>query len=156
MTFESSALGLKFGCLDPISKPTAMDGKQLTKLPHPISDRRIPEETKRAVDLWPFKPSFEKLTPHPELPQLLNNLFQLFAEVNAKVSHFQEDETSQWGFRKIHVNNYQVRRMILPKRPGADDEVSDADGESTKLIFVSMSAKTSLYKNPDGMSRYQK
>jgi hypothetical protein len=46
--------------------------------------------------------------------------------------------------------------MILPKRPGADDEVSDADGESTKLIFVSISARTSLYKNPDGMSRYQK
>ncbi|EFX64373.1 hypothetical protein DAPPUDRAFT_334270 [Daphnia pulex] len=127
-----------------------MDGKQLTKLPHPISDRRIPEETKRAVDLWLFKPSV--VAPLPSI----NNLFQLFAEVNAKVSHFQEDETSQWGFRKIHVNNYQVRRMILPKRPGADDEVSDADGESTKLIFVSMSAKTSLYKNPDGMSRYQK
>ena len=28
-------------------------------------------------------------------------------EVNAEVSHFQEDETSHWGFRKIYVNNYQ-------------------------------------------------
>ncbi|XP_046646771.1 hemocyte protein-glutamine gamma-glutamyltransferase-like [Daphnia pulicaria] len=70
----------------------------------------------------------------------------LFAEVNAEVSHFQEDETSHWGYRKIHVNNYQVGRMILTKRPGADDDVSDADAEDI----------TSLYKNPDGMSRYQK
>nr|CAH0102530.1 unnamed protein product [Daphnia galeata] len=70
----------------------------------------------------------------------------LFAEVNAEVSHFQEDETSHWGFRKIHVNNYHVGRMILTKRPGADDDVSDADAEDI----------TSLYKNPDGMSRYQK
>ncbi|KAK4036206.1 hemocyte protein-glutamine gamma-glutamyltransferase [Daphnia magna] len=70
----------------------------------------------------------------------------LFAEVNAEVSHFQEDENSHWGFRKIHVNNYHVGRMILTKRPGADDDVSDADAEDI----------TSLYKNPDGMSRYQK
>ncbi|EFX83535.1 hypothetical protein DAPPUDRAFT_301901 [Daphnia pulex] len=70
----------------------------------------------------------------------------LFAEVNAEVSHFQEDETSHWGFRKIRVNNYQVGRMILTKRPGADDDVSDADAEDI----------SSLYKNPDGMSRYQK
>ncbi|XP_059353228.1 hemocyte protein-glutamine gamma-glutamyltransferase-like isoform X1 [Daphnia carinata] len=70
----------------------------------------------------------------------------LFAEVNAEVSHFQEDETSHWGFRKIRVNNYHVGRMILTKRPGADDDVSDADAEDI----------TSLYKNPDGMSRYQK
>jgi hypothetical protein len=39
-----------------------------------------------------------------------------------------------------------VGRMILTKRPGADDDVSDADAEDI----------TSLYKNPDGMSRYQK
>lgn len=36
--------------------------------------------------------------------------------------------------------------MILTKRPGADDDVSDADAEDI----------SSLYKNPDGMSRYQK
>ncbi|XP_045033686.1 hemocyte protein-glutamine gamma-glutamyltransferase isoform X1 [Daphnia magna] len=70
----------------------------------------------------------------------------LFAEVNAEVSHFQEDETSHWGFRKIRVNNYQVGRMILTKRPGADDDVSDADAEDI----------SSLYKSPDGISRYQK
>ena len=39
-----------------------------------------------------------------------------------------------------------VGRQILTKRPGADDDVSDADAEDI----------TSLYKNPDAMSRYQK
>jgi transglutaminase 1 len=38
---------------------------------------------------------------------MTNWKLQLFAEVNAEVSHFQEDETSHWGYRKIHVNNYQ-------------------------------------------------
>lgn len=32
----------------------------------------------------------------------------LYAEVNADVCHFQEDETSHWGFRKIKVNNYRL------------------------------------------------
>ncbi|XP_057379991.1 hemocyte protein-glutamine gamma-glutamyltransferase-like [Daphnia carinata] len=70
----------------------------------------------------------------------------LFAEVNAEISHFQEDETSHWGFKKIRVNNYQVGRMILTKRPGADDDVSDADVEDI----------TGLYKTLDNTSRYQK
>ena len=30
----------------------------------------------------------------------------VFSEVNADVCHFQEDETSHWGYRKIRVNNY--------------------------------------------------
>ena len=46
----------------------------------------------------------------------------------------------------ITLKIFRVGRMILTKRPGADDDVSDADAEDI----------TSLYKNPDGMSRYQK
>lgn len=45
----------------------------------------------------------------------------------------------------ITLKLFRVGRMILTKRPGADDDVSDADAEDI----------TSLYKNPDGMSRYQ-
>jgi transglutaminase 1 len=63
----------------------------------------------------------------------------LFAEVNADVCHFQEDETSHWGFKKIKVNNYRVGRQILTKRAGADDDTADADVEDI----------TSLYKNPE-------
>jgi transglutaminase 1 len=68
----------------------------------------------------------------------------LFAEVNADVCHFQEDESSHWGFKKIKVNNYRVGRQILTKRAGADDDTADADLEDI----------TSLYKNPEG--RHQK
>lgn len=70
----------------------------------------------------------------------------VFSEVNADVCHFQEDETSHWGYRKIRVNNYFVGRQILTKRPGADDDVGDADVEDV----------TSLYKNPESISRHQK
>jgi hypothetical protein len=51
-------------------------------------------------------------------------------------------------FEFIHqsLSFHRVGRMILTKRPGADDDVSDADAEDI----------SSLYKNPDGMSRYQK
>jgi transglutaminase 1 len=68
----------------------------------------------------------------------------LFAEVNADVCHFQEDESSHWGFKKIKVNNYCVGRQILTKRAGADDDVADADAEDI----------TSLYKSPEGVARH--
>ena len=35
-----------------------------------------------------------------------------FAEVNAEVCHFQEDDSSHWGFKKIKVDKY--RWVILP------------------------------------------
>jgi len=31
----------------------------------------------------------------------------VFSEVNADVCHFQEDETSEWGFSRLRVNHYQ-------------------------------------------------
>lgn len=70
----------------------------------------------------------------------------LFAEVNAEINHFQEDENSHWGFRRARMNNYFVGRQILTKRAGADDDVSDADLEDI----------TNLYKSAEGFSRYQK
>lgn len=88
----------------------------------------------------------------------------MFAEVNAEVCHFLEDETSHWGFKRIRVNNYQylpvtrirkdeddntcfysVGRQILTKRAGADDDVADTDMEDI----------TGLYKNPEGLARHQ-
>ena len=46
----------------------------------------------------------------------------------------------------LYIFFNSVGRQILTKRPGADDDVSDADAEDI----------TSLYKNPDAMSRHQK
>lgn len=82
---------------------------------------------------------------------------QLFTEVNAEVSHFQEDETSHWGFKKCRLNNYQyikesifsliltvsywkivcsrVGRQILTKRAGQDDDVGDADMEDITSLY---------------------
>jgi len=65
----------------------------------------------------------------------------LYAEVNADICHFQEDDSSHWGFKKIKLNNYSVGRQILTKRAGADDDVADADVEDI----------TSLYKNVEGV-----
>lgn len=31
----------------------------------------------------------------------------VFSEVNADVCHFQEDETSDWGFSPLRINKYQ-------------------------------------------------
>lgn len=31
----------------------------------------------------------------------------VFSEVNADVVHFQEDEESDWGFKRLSVNQYQ-------------------------------------------------
>lgn len=31
----------------------------------------------------------------------------VFAEVNADICHFQEDELSNWGFSKLSINKYQ-------------------------------------------------
>ena len=30
----------------------------------------------------------------------------VFSEINSDVCHFQEDETSHWGFRRIKLHNY--------------------------------------------------
>jgi len=65
----------------------------------------------------------------------------LYAEVNADICHFQEDDASHWGFKKIKLSNYSVGRQILTKRAGADDDVADADVEDI----------TSLYKNVEGV-----
>jgi len=61
--------------------------------------------------------------------------YYLFTEVNAEVSHFQEDETSHWGFKKCRLNNYQVGRQILTKRAGQDDDVADADMEDITSLY---------------------
>jgi len=63
----------------------------------------------------------------------------LFAEVNAEICHFQEDDSSHWGFKKIKVDKYRVGRQVLTKRIGADDDMGDADVEDI----------TSLYKSSD-------
>ncbi|KDR16648.1 Hemocyte protein-glutamine gamma-glutamyltransferase, partial [Zootermopsis nevadensis] len=64
----------------------------------------------------------------------------VFSEVNADVCHFQEDETSEWGFSRLRINHYHVGRKIVTKRHDKDDDDADMDIEDI----------TSHYKNPEG------
>ncbi|KAL1124055.1 hypothetical protein AAG570_001825, partial [Ranatra chinensis] len=64
----------------------------------------------------------------------------VFAEVNADVCHFQEDEKSDWGFSRLKINQYHVGRKVVTKHFEKDDDVGDSD----------MWDVTSLYKNPEG------
>jgi len=64
----------------------------------------------------------------------------LFAEVNADLVHWQEDEKSDWGFSKIKRDANHVGKFILTKKCGA----SDCEGEGDAVNI------THLYKNPEG------
>ncbi|XP_017782167.1 PREDICTED: hemocyte protein-glutamine gamma-glutamyltransferase-like [Nicrophorus vespilloides] len=64
----------------------------------------------------------------------------VFAEVNADVCHFQEDEESDWGFSRTSVNQYHVGRRIITKAI----DVNDDDGDSDLLDI------TRSFKNPEG------
>ncbi|XP_054164848.1 hemocyte protein-glutamine gamma-glutamyltransferase-like [Oppia nitens] len=54
----------------------------------------------------------------------------VFAEVNSDVVHWQLDETSELGWRKIKTNKYHVGRKLFTKRVGVDSDyggISDAE-----------------------------
>ncbi|XP_065163119.1 hemocyte protein-glutamine gamma-glutamyltransferase-like [Atheta coriaria] len=51
----------------------------------------------------------------------------VFSEVNADICNFQEDETSDWGFSRMSINQYHVGRKIVTKTPNEDDDEGDSD-----------------------------
>lgn len=54
----------------------------------------------------------------------------VFAEVNSDVVHWQLDETSELGWRKIKTNRYHVGRKLFTKRSGVEADyngISDAE-----------------------------
>eukprot|EP00092_Neocalanus_flemingeri_P008907 GFUD01009582.1.p1 GENE.GFUD01009582.1~~GFUD01009582.1.p1 ORF type:complete len:767 (-),score=186.34 GFUD01009582.1:232-2472(-) len=64
----------------------------------------------------------------------------LFAEVNADLVHFVEDEESVWGFRRTSSNYYHVGRQIVTKSAGIEDHYGNSDLEDL----------TPFYKNTEG------
>lgn len=64
----------------------------------------------------------------------------VFAEVNADVMHWGEDPQSDWGWRRMKMNQYHIGRLILTKTPGKEDDVGDEDQEDI----------LSEYKNAEG------
>lgn len=61
----------------------------------------------------------------------------VFAEVNADVIHWQKDESTDFGFRKLKTNTYHVGRLIVTKRAGFDDEFGNRDMEDISLQYKS-------------------
>ncbi|XP_013781493.1 hemocyte protein-glutamine gamma-glutamyltransferase isoform X3 [Limulus polyphemus] len=64
----------------------------------------------------------------------------VFSEVNADIVHWQEDDTSEIGWKKLKSDRYQVGRLILTKKIGVDDDIGDTDAEDI----------TAQYKNKEG------
>ncbi|XP_018024988.1 hemocyte protein-glutamine gamma-glutamyltransferase [Hyalella azteca] len=66
----------------------------------------------------------------------------VFAEVNADMMHWGEDESSDWGFSRLKLNQFHIGRMVLTKKVGydGDDENDENDREDV----------CALYKDPEG------
>ncbi|KAB7506349.1 Hemocyte protein-glutamine gamma-glutamyltransferase [Armadillidium nasatum] len=64
----------------------------------------------------------------------------VFAEVNADVMHWVEDENSDWGYSRMKIKKYQIGRLVLTRAPGEEDDY----GESDQLSLLES------YKNPEG------
>merc|ERR1711962_804597 len=64
----------------------------------------------------------------------------VFAEVNADVMHWGEDDESDWGWKRMKMNKYHIGRSILTKQHNKDDDFGDADKEDV----------LNEYKNAEG------
>ncbi|UYV85179.1 F13A1 [Cordylochernes scorpioides] len=51
----------------------------------------------------------------------------IFSEVNADIMHWQKDEGSDLGWRKLNTDKYHIGRCILTKMVGVDDDEGDKD-----------------------------
>ncbi|VVC92194.1 hemocyte protein-glutamine gamma-glutamyltransferase-like [Leptidea sinapis] len=51
----------------------------------------------------------------------------VFSELHAEISHFQEVDSSAWGFIKMTSNQNQVGRKVVTKNPTLDDDEGDTD-----------------------------
>ena len=66
----------------------------------------------------------------------------VFSEVNADVVHWQLDEKSNLGWKKIKTNKYHVGRKLFTKRIGIEDESAGGLRDAEDI--------TDLYKNKEG------
>ncbi|RWS15713.1 hemocyte protein-glutamine gamma-glutamyltransferase-like protein [Dinothrombium tinctorium] len=66
----------------------------------------------------------------------------VFSEVNADVVHWQLDERSTLGWKKIKTNKYHVGRKLMTKRSGIDDNSPGGLGDAEDI--------TDLYKFKEG------
>ncbi|CAL4096191.1 unnamed protein product [Meganyctiphanes norvegica] len=53
----------------------------------------------------------------------------IFAEVNADIKHWTEDDNTPGGWKNIKTNKYHIGRKVMTKKPGKDDDMGKADEE---------------------------
>ncbi|XP_041970639.1 hemocyte protein-glutamine gamma-glutamyltransferase-like [Aricia agestis] len=51
----------------------------------------------------------------------------MYSQINSELCHFQEDDSSDWGFVKVPSNQNQVGRKIITKAPGKEDDEGETD-----------------------------
>ncbi|GFY46463.1 hemocyte protein-glutamine gamma-glutamyltransferase [Trichonephila inaurata madagascariensis] len=61
----------------------------------------------------------------------------VFAEVNADIVHWQIDEDSDFGWKKLKTNTTHVGRLVVTKRIGFDDDSGNRDMEDISEVYKS-------------------
>ncbi|KAL7640138.1 UNVERIFIED_CONTAM: hypothetical protein RMT77_009552 [Armadillidium vulgare] len=64
----------------------------------------------------------------------------VFAEVNADVMHWGEDDESDWGYKRMKMIQFHIGRSILTHKPGEEDDFGEGDKDDI----------ITAYKNPEG------
>ncbi|XP_076348254.1 hemocyte protein-glutamine gamma-glutamyltransferase-like [Tachypleus tridentatus] len=96
-----------------------------------------PQETSEGV--YQTGPASVLAVQRGEIGYMFDSPF-VFSEVNADVVHWQQDDSSETGYRKLKRDSYRVGRLLLTKKIGVDDDFGDADAEDI----------TDQYKNKEG------
>nr|Q05187.1 RecName: Full=Hemocyte protein-glutamine gamma-glutamyltransferase; AltName: Full=Hemocyte transglutaminase; Short=TGase [Tachypleus tridentatus]BAA02134.1 transglutaminase [Tachypleus tridentatus] len=96
-----------------------------------------PQETSEGV--YQTGPASVLAVQRGEIGYMFDSPF-VFSEVNADVVHWQEDDSSETGYKKLKIDSYRVGRLLLTKKIGVDDDFGDADAEDI----------TDQYKNKEG------
>ncbi|GIY43593.1 hemocyte protein-glutamine gamma-glutamyltransferase [Caerostris extrusa] len=66
----------------------------------------------------------------------------VFAEVNADIVHWQIDDSSDFGWKKLKTNTYHVGRLVVTKRIGFDSDIGIQDMEDISDEYKSKEGST--------------
>uniref|UniRef100_A0A646QJF9 protein-glutamine gamma-glutamyltransferase n=1 Tax=Hemiscolopendra marginata TaxID=943146 RepID=A0A646QJF9_9MYRI len=93
----------------------------------------------QSEDVYQMGPASVEAVRRGEIGLQYDTMF-VVSEVNADVIHWQDDEESEIGMRKMKTYNYFIGKKILTKCPDKDDSNGIKDAEEI----------TQAYKNPEG------
>lgn len=93
----------------------------------------------QSEDVYQMGPASIEAVRRGEVGLQYDTMF-VVSEVNADIIHWQDDEESEIGMRKMKTFNYYIGKKILTKSTDKFDDSGIKDSENI----------TSLYKNPEG------